>query len=221
MHLPRGRVLFQHRGGVRNGYLEAPGQRQHRTGKVAMNSQSPDLLSERRLECLAADELHDRIEEEISRSTRLGTGLGCLLVAIDNLDELVYLHGESLGHRALDVAASALRGDLRRFDRVGRPSSEELALVLPGVDERRAEVVARRALGRLQAIKIEVAGERQPLRLSVGIAAWREGESAAQLLARARAALRGPLNERAPSELTDELARGFVAATRIEPPRPA
>jgi hypothetical protein len=39
-------------------------------------------------------------------------------------------------------------------------------------------------------VKIEVDGERRPLRISMGIAAWREGLTAEQLLSQTRLAAR-------------------------------
>jgi GGDEF domain-containing protein len=77
---------------------------------------------------------------------------------------------------------------LRRFDRVGHAAEGELLVVLPGADERRGEIVARRALGRLHAVKIEVDGQRHPLRISMGIAAWRTGLTSEQLLSQTRLA---------------------------------
>ena len=47
------------------------------------------------------------------------------------------------------------------------------AVLLPGADGPRGEIVARRALERLRAIKVEADGTRRPLRVSVGLAAWR------------------------------------------------
>jgi hypothetical protein len=43
-------------------------------------------------------------------------------------------------------------------------------------------------LDRLRAIKVEARGARRPLRVSVGLAAWRDGVGAEELLARTRAA---------------------------------
>ena len=79
-------------------------------------------------------------------------------------------------------------GALRRFDRIGRPSDRELLILLPGADGPRGEMVARRVLDRLRTIKVEAGGARRPLRVSVGLAAWREGSSGDELLARTRAA---------------------------------
>ncbi len=62
--------------------------------------------------------------------------------------------------------------------------------MLPGADGPRGEIVARRVLERLRAIKVEVDGERQPLRIAVGLAAWRRIERRGPARADARAAAR-------------------------------
>jgi diguanylate cyclase (GGDEF)-like protein len=137
---------------------------------------------------LQAQELESRLEEEIGRCERHGTGLSCLLVTLANARELAYEHGEDMPQRTLDYIAAALARELRRFDRLGRPREEELAIVLPGADSPRGEVVARRVLERVRTIKIESQGTRRPLELSVGLAAWSAEMSAVDLIARARAA---------------------------------
>jgi GGDEF domain-containing protein len=159
-------------------------------------------------DCLTPAALGERLEEEIGRAERHGTGLSCLLVAIDNLDELAREHGGELREQTVEYVAAALRRELRRFDRVGRvgPSglagrspegrqgaatpAQDLLIVLPGADSPQGEIVARRALERLRTIKVEAAGAREPLEISVGLAAWQQDVSAEALLARARAALR-------------------------------
>jgi two-component system cell cycle response regulator len=143
-----------------------------------------------RIDCLSASALEDRLEEEINRAGRHGTPLSCLLVAIEDLAELASRHGRELPEQALAYAGPALLRELRRFDRVGRPSDTELLVLLPGADGPRGEIVARRVIDRLRAIKIESGGLRRPLRVSVGLAAWHEDLSGAQLLAQTRAAAR-------------------------------
>jgi GGDEF domain-containing protein len=159
-------------------------------------------------ECLTPAALGARLDEEIGRAERHGTGLSCLLVAIDNLDELAREHGGALREQTVEYVAEALRRELRRFDRVGRvgtaglgargeegrqgagAAAADLLIVLPGAGSPQGEIVARRALERLRTIKVEAAGAREPLEISVGLAAWQQDVSAEALLARARAALR-------------------------------
>ncbi len=141
-----------------------------------------------------AAELDERLAEEIGRAERHGTHLSCLLVVVDNLDEMAGEGQRSEGalselrEQTLAYIAAALRRELRRFDRVGMPSESELLIVLPGTDGPRGEIVARRVLDRLRAIKVEAKGQRRPLRISLGLAAWRADATPAVLLERARAA---------------------------------
>jgi diguanylate cyclase (GGDEF)-like protein len=141
------------------------------------------------IEYLSELALRARLEEEVNRAARHGTALSCLLLDIEYLPMLRRAHGEDLAERVLAYVELALRRELRRFDRIGRPSEGELLVVLPGANGPRAEVVARRALQRLRSIKLEISGERHPLRVTVGLASWRAGISASTLLANARAAL--------------------------------
>src|SRR5580698_9490000 len=100
------------------------------------------------VEWLAPPALSERLAEEISRAERHGTHLSCLLVIIENLDEMAREHGGELREQTLGYVAGALRRELRRFDRIGRPSDRELLIVLPGADGPRGEMVARRVLDR-------------------------------------------------------------------------
>jgi GGDEF domain-containing protein len=143
------------------------------------------------------------VNEEIARVERLGGALSCLLVDLEGLAEVEREHGAELAARTLAYAGLVLRGEVRCFDRVGPPGEDrtggpqergtpgrELLVVLPGADRARGEIVARRLLGRFRAIKIEARCERRAMRVSIGIAPWREGLSSRDLLAAARAAAR-------------------------------
>jgi diguanylate cyclase (GGDEF)-like protein len=147
-------------------------------------------------DCLAPDALRERLEEEISRAERHGTLLSCLLMVIDELDEMASEHGSALREQTIEYVAGALRRELRRFDRVGlvqsggSGSQHELLIILPGADSPRGEIVARRALERLRTIKLETEGTRHPLHVSMGLVAWRQDTSAESMLAHARAAMR-------------------------------
>lgn len=129
-----------------------------------------------------------RIDEEIGRASRHGGGLCCLLVQIVNLAELVELHGDAFVAHALEHVGDVLRVELRRYDRVGHPLADELVILLPGASRLQGEAVARRALRRLGAIKVEIERVRRPLAVSIGIAAWTEPWSAERLIEEARTA---------------------------------
>jgi len=157
-----------------------------------MAASEPDMRSDQLSagagEPLSAAALSERLSEEIDRAARQGTQLSCLLVLIADLEESSGEHGDELPAETLAYIARALQAELRRFDRVGRPSDHELLIVLPGADGPRGEMVARRVLDRVRAIKIESHGTRRSLRVAVGLTAWRKDDSAEDILARTRAA---------------------------------
>jgi two-component system cell cycle response regulator len=162
---------------------------------------SSDRPSPGPVSCLQADALGERLTEEVNRAGRHGTPLSCLLVTIGNLEELAREHGRVLSEETLAYIADVLIGQVRGFDRVGRPSESELLLVLPGADGPRGEIVARRVLERLRTIKVESDGARRPLRISVGLATWQEDIAADELLERARTAARRGSGTEGPSAL--------------------
>jgi GGDEF domain-containing protein len=142
--------------------------------------------------CLAGPALRERVEEEIARAERHGTALSCLLVGVRDPARLRRVHGEELLERALAYLGLALRREFRRFDRVGRLSGYEHLVVLPGADGPHGEVIARRVLARVAAIKLESHEQRSSLALSVAVATWRQGLTAAQLIGQARHAAGAP-----------------------------
>jgi diguanylate cyclase (GGDEF)-like protein len=150
----------------------------------------PDSLSTGGAPFLSAEALDERLDEEIGRAERHGTQLSCLLLVIDNLEEMSREHGGDLPEQTLAYVGTALRRELRRFDRIGRPRGDELLIVLPGADGPRGEMVARRVLDRMRTIKVEAEGTRRPLHVSLGLAAWRIDTSRDDLLEHARAATR-------------------------------
>lgn len=166
-----------------------PAQTAPPTGMAARDDKTSENLPRAMTECLSAAALLARVEEEIARATRHGTQLSCLLVHVDDLREIEQTHGRELSQQALAYVGLALQGEFRRFDRVGRPTEIEFLVVLPGADGPRGEVVARRTLERLRAIKLEGEDGRRALRVSVGIAAWRAEMKAPELINETRQAM--------------------------------
>jgi diguanylate cyclase (GGDEF)-like protein len=132
--------------------------------------------------------VRERLAEEIDRAGRDGTALSCLVLEIEDLEELRSRYGSPLADQALDYVEATLRRELRGSDQIGRLSHCELLAVLPGADGPQGEIVARRLLERLRTVKVEADGRRRPLRISVALAAWRAGLSCEDLLAETRTA---------------------------------
>ena len=193
----------------------------------ALNGSEPDSG-----DCPTAAAMSARLQEEIGRAERHGTRLSCLLVVIDNLDEMARDHGGELREQTIVYVAGALQRELRRFDRVGRIGGDEdttedrgrdLLIVLPGADGPRGEIVARRALERLRTIKVE-ARRHAPghCAISVGLAAWKGDVSADAMVGHARAALRSVNGDAGPSQPptqpTSEAAAHEGGATHARQP---
>jgi diguanylate cyclase len=158
-----------------------------------MAATDPDSASRRRLPKgqttgLSGHALEEHLDEEIALARREGTSLSCLLVAIEDFEELERRGGSKLSTDALDCVEAVLCGELRRSDRIGRPSHGELLVVLPGADGPGGEIVAKRVLDRLRAVRVEADGVRHRVRISVALATWRADLTGEGLLAQTRTA---------------------------------
>jgi diguanylate cyclase (GGDEF)-like protein len=151
---------------------------------------------------LSRSALVDRLEEEINRATRHSTAFCCLLLGLDDLEIIERTHGKDISEDLLNYASATLRSEFRRFDRLGDAGDGRFMVLLPGADALRSEIVARRVLSRLRAIKIEVDERREPMRVSISLVTWRVGQTAEELMSQARAA-------------TAEEQLGFLDAVRI------
>jgi diguanylate cyclase (GGDEF)-like protein len=132
--------------------------------------------------------VRERLSEEVERALRDGTTLSCLVLQIEDLEELRSRYGRELPDQALDYVEATLRRELRGSDRIGRLSDGELLAVLPGAGGPQGEIVARRVLERLRTVKVEADGQRRPLRISIALAVWRAELSCEDLLAQTRKA---------------------------------
>jgi diguanylate cyclase len=137
---------------------------------------------------LSRSALADRLEEEINRATRHSTAFCCLLLALDDLESIERAHGKDISEDLLSYTSATLCSEFRRFDRLGDVGQGKFMVLLPGADALRSEIVARRVLSRLRAIKIEVDERRQPMRVSISLLAWQVGQTAEDLISQARAA---------------------------------
>ena len=75
---------------------------------------------------------------------RQGSPLSCLMIDADNFKRLNDQFGHAVGDAALVAIVTAIRGQLRRFDSLGRMGGEEFCVVLPDADLVGAITVAER-----------------------------------------------------------------------------
>jgi diguanylate cyclase (GGDEF)-like protein len=130
-----------------------------------------------------------RLEEEIDRARRYGTGLACLLIDLDDFKGINDRWGHGTGDSVLRQVAALLRTEFRAHDQVARYGGDEFVVVLPHAAGPKAEIAARRALRRLRDIHVVTDEGRQPLSASIGLAEWADPETPAELLAKADRAL--------------------------------
>ncbi len=142
--------------------------------------------------------LMEMLEQQRERARRHGEGLVVCIIDLDHFKRVNDLHGHLAGDDALRSFSTHVRQQLRRMDVLGRADAEtsfgryggeEFLLLLPyaGIDG---------ALGCLARLRTSI--NEHPLQtcagplamtFSAGIAEYRVGESASQVLARADAAL--------------------------------
>jgi diguanylate cyclase (GGDEF)-like protein len=121
----------------------------------------------------------ETIRRAVGYAGRTRRSLCVALVDLDHFKGFNDVHGHPAGDRLLKAAAATWRTALRESDTLSRYGGEEFAIALPSCTASEAEVV----LERLR--------ERTPegQTCSVGLAEWIPGETPAELVARADAAL--------------------------------
>jgi diguanylate cyclase (GGDEF)-like protein len=138
---------------------------------------------------LNRDAVLDELHREHKRANRMRSGLAVMLLDVDDFKSINDELGHAVGDAVLSALATALTDSLRASDRVGRLGGDEFLVVLP--DTKREQAVA--LAGRLRKIwstidqpPPEVARD---VRVSVGVASLRLGDSLEAMMRRADGAM--------------------------------
>lgn len=129
------------------------------------------------------------LELEVLRSTRQGSALAVVLVAVDDLEPIAATHGGRVADDILRVVAATLADGLRLVDTIARLGPDELGVVAPGDS---SGMVARRVIDAVASLP-DVAGVTARVRAGVahhpsdGTDAHELMRAAQDALARARA----------------------------------
>jgi diguanylate cyclase (GGDEF)-like protein len=117
-----------------------------------------------------------------------GHPLSLVLLDVDRFKSVNDRFGHATGDAALVELVALVAGALRTDDLLARLGGEEFAVLLPGLDA----TAARRTAERIRSVvgeRLRVGDPAEPLTVSVGVAAARDGDTVDDLLARADAAM--------------------------------
>ncbi len=131
----------------------------------------------------------DQLTEEVERARRTGAPLACLLIDVDCFKTVNDRWGHQAGDEVLRAVAAALVAELRRYDRVARYGGDEFVVVLPGASPHAARLTAARLLEHGWRVGPPEARPAHEVRLTIGLAQWRDPLTCTELLARADGAL--------------------------------
>jgi diguanylate cyclase (GGDEF)-like protein len=85
-----------------------------------------------------------RIHEEISRAERYGGHFSLVFLDIIGMHEINSAYGYGMGDAVIEAAAGALRSSFRGSDVAARFGDDTFAVLLPGADKPRGQIVANR-----------------------------------------------------------------------------
>ena len=131
--------------------------------------------------------LDRRLEKAVATAGHEGAPLSLIVLDTDLFKHYNDQYGHLAGDDALRCLARVMRANVRQEDMCFRYGGEEFVILLPGQGLAHATVVAERIR---EAYREDSASELGPGgTVSLGVAEWREGDTANTLLARADAAL--------------------------------
>ena len=132
----------------------------------------------------------DWLQQQMRRCRGTGEQLALIFIDLDHFKVVNDTYGHSAGDGVLRAVAQRIQGSLRRGDRAGRLSGDELLVVLQGVANLQSTVAIAEQLRR-SVVAHPVATETAsiPLSLSLGVTLVRPDESCEDLIARADRAM--------------------------------
>lgn len=139
---------------------------------------------------------HNRrcLEVELPRAVReaaaRGESVSLLFLDVDNLKALNSQFGHPTGSKVLTTVAIEAQHIIRAQDRIYRYGGDEFCIVIPGTSATGAAKLGERLIHTLQNAQVVINGERVPISISIGIAAYpAHADGAEHLLERADRAL--------------------------------
>jgi diguanylate cyclase (GGDEF)-like protein len=152
-----------------------------RIGEMASRDELTGLANRRQVQ--------ESLNAARDASAHGGSGWCAALVDVDRFKNVNDHHGHAVGDEVLRALARSGSGQVRKQDLLGRWGGEEFVLLLRDASLETAVAAVDRWRQALSAQPIAVGELQVPVTFSAGVAAYREGESVEQVLARADEAL--------------------------------
>jgi diguanylate cyclase (GGDEF)-like protein len=131
------------------------------------------------------------MKNEFARARRHGIPMGCIVLQVDRLPQLIDIHGVELQKAVRGALATMVREKTRGSDLLGATNDDRYLLVLPHTTLAQTRIVADRLHEVFESVDVEVDGRALALSLSAGISACEDQKTMFfdTLLAQAEAAL--------------------------------
>ncbi len=132
---------------------------------------------------------NERLALEHGRLQQTGTGLLLAILDLDHFKSINDTYGHQAGDKVLKIIANVLRKGLRGDDFIARFGGEEFALLMPGSDLSGGSRLLERLRAAVEQCPFHFKGERVTVTMSAGVAVFKSGENASQVLKRTDQAL--------------------------------
>jgi diguanylate cyclase (GGDEF)-like protein len=123
-----------------------------------------------------------QLEQEVQRSHRYGSPLSVLMLDIDDFKEVNDTLGHLAGDAVLGQVADLLQSGIRDIDSIGRYGGEEFLVILPETDAAPATLIADRLRESGGEHFFAYDSKTIHISLSGGVASYREGKGANELI---------------------------------------
>jgi diguanylate cyclase (GGDEF)-like protein len=130
-----------------------------------------------------------RLEAVVQYAARHNTPAAVLYIDLDGLKRINDDYGHQIGDAALLHLSRLLTDSLRATDMVARIGGDEFGLILDHLNEEDAAAKAKALIDTVSEQFVEVGSARIAIRITIGLAMVRPGESVASLIERADAAM--------------------------------
>lgn len=139
--------------------------------------------------CYNREYLHMQLPARLREAEDHGTPLSVAMIDVDHFKDVNDAYGHAVGDRVLTVVADRLRAAIRGRDVLVRYGGEEFVALLPDTDLAAARDIGERMRAKLEENPVHAEGQSIDVRVSVGVARARPGESAQDVVGRADAAM--------------------------------